>query len=812
MKLHSRQYFSGPNIGASFRAVRWVLEDALLPLPDAGEIDTRTRNLFTSVTGTHPEIGNATSTSLAVLALKYALALQRAHHHPVSKARLHPLGHKRCELVIEVAKAGIATALRDCTFALIDEVCGSAEPGTFAHVREKHAQRLRFGLTHTYLHDRQKVARRLGVPAWYEGARRFMFFGDGCYARLTSGGHTDKTSVLSTQLEHDKARASRRLAACGLPAAPQKLVSDAESAVSAAHLIGFPVVLKPRWGKQGQGVAVNLGSDNQVRAAYAAAREFNRDVVVERFLAGDSYRLLSINGRFVAAVKTLQPQVCGDGTRSLQTLIDAANRNERRDGVLLNPIDIDAELLHSLEARGLGLDTIPGAGEIVVLRGTANQAIGGTTIDVTDDVHPDNQEMAAAAAHACMLDIAGLDFVTTDIGRSWRDGVGGIVEVNGGPAFDLHMLPTVGKPRDVSWHLIRAVRPASSPGTVPRFMVAGRYGKKSVAARLVELLSCVGFTPGLLAKKEVTVKDTTSEFDDVDDAAEAVFTRPDVDAVVVEQSLGALCESGSLVERYAVAVLTDAGGDTTALEVALGDSTAGEQVVELAVWLASVVVIDAAYADLHARVAELPPQQKGYIWVAKADSEQVDAHVAAGGWAVVRAQRDGTGWLEWRQNEQRVALMPIMEDGEAQIRDDAFAAAALIGAGHRPEAVAAVLGGDQTNMIQPVWPADELESVFVGAWINRPGPGLHLGKVVLGVDAVVPGSVSVIAGPPDDLAACAQLEAEVRDAFARGASAVIAPLVPDDLPRWRPVLVCDDPAAGYARLTAGVAEAVVSLD
>jgi hypothetical protein len=28
---------------------------------------------------------------------------------------------------------------------------------------------------------------------------------------------------------------------------------------------------------------------------------------------------------------------------------------------------------------------------------------------------------------------------------------------------------------------------------------------------------------------------------------------------------------------------------------------------------------------------------------------------------------------------------------------------------------------------------------------------------------------------------------------------VVAPLVPDDLPRWRPVLVCDDPAAGYAR-------------
>lgn len=811
MKLHSRQYLDGPNICANYCAVRWVLEDALAPLPDASEVDKRTNQLFASVTGVQPEIVSTPSTCLAILALKYALALQRAHHHPVSKAKFRPLEQGRCELVIEVAKAGIATALCECTFALIDEVCGKAKPGTFAHIRETHALRLRFGLTHTYLHDRLKVARRLGVPAWYEGARRFMFFGDGRHARLTSGGHTDRTSVLGTQLEHDKARASRRLAACGLPAAQQKLVSNADDAVSAARHIAYPVVIKPRWGKQGQGVSVNLENDEQVRAAYASARDFNREVVVERFLAGDSYRLLSINGRFVAAIKTLPPKICGDGSQSLRMLIDIANRRERRDGVMLNPIEIDAELCHSLATRGLSLDSIPDAGDFVVLRGTANQAIGGTTVDVTNDVHPDNQEMAVAAAHACMLDIAGLDFVTTDIGRSWRDGVGGIVEVNGGPAFDLHMLPTEGKPRDVSWHLIRAVRPASSPGMALRFMIAGRYGKKSAAARLAELLSHMGITSGLLAKKMVTVNGSASEFDDEEEAAEAAFTRPDVSAVVVEQSLGALGEAGSLVERYAVTVLTDAGGDTTALEEALSDSTAGERVAKLAAWLASVTVIDAAYADLMAWVACLPPHQKGYIWVERADSEQVNAHVATGGWAVVRVQRVDGDWLEWRQGGQRVALMPVVEDGNAHIRDNAFAAAALIGAGHRPEAVAAALGGAQSVVMQAVWPADELELTFDGAWINRPGPGWRVGKVTLGVDAVIPGSVAVIAGPPNDLAACAQIEASVRSAFARGASAVVAPLVPDDLPRWRPVLVCDNPAAGYARLTESVCDSVVSL-
>jgi D-alanine-D-alanine ligase-like ATP-grasp enzyme len=808
LKLQSIQYFNGPSVAANYRAVRWVLENAREPFSNSIDMDVRARKLFVSVIGSKPEIACTPSTCLAEMILNYAMALQRAYYHPVTRTKLLPLAEGHCELVIEVAKAGIVGALRECTFALVNEVCGEVESGTFARVRRGHAARLRFGLTHTYLYDRLKVARRLGVPAWYEGARRFMYFGDGTFARMTSGSHTEKTPVLSTQLEHDKARASQRMTACGLPAAQQLLVSDADGAVAAAQRIGCPVVLKPRWGKQGQGVAVNLISDEQVRAAYKVAREFNREVVVERYIPGDSFRLLSINGRFVAAVKTLPPQVRGDGLQSLHALIDAANSNERRDGVVLFPIVTDAELHHSLQGRGLSLDSVPTAGETVVLRGTANQALGGTTVDVTDEVHPDNRDMAEAAAYACMLDIAGLDFVTTDISRSWRDGIGGIVEVNGGPAFDLHMLPTVGKPRDVSWHLIRAVRPASAPGLIPRFMVTGRYGKRSVVTQILASLAQLGYRPGLLAKKTVTVNAMVSEFDDVNGAAEAVFSRPDVDAVVVEQSLSGLADTGSMVERYAVTLLTDAGGDTTALDENLSDAKAGERVVDLAVWLASVTVIDADYVDLRARVAALPVHQVGYVWTKPTASAETESHVAAGGWAVMRVQHDDGVWLEWRQGEQRVALIFLDDTGDERTREQAFAAAGLLGAGCRPDRVAGVLTGEVSDAMLPLWQPDELEVAFKGGWINRPGPGWQAGAVVLGVDAVVPGSIAVIAGPADDQEACEGLEAAVRVAFERGAGAVVAPLVPDDLPRWRPVLVCDDPAVGYAGLMAANAAAV----
>ncbi|MCL4757893.1 MAG: acetate--CoA ligase family protein [Rhodocyclaceae bacterium] len=806
MKVVAVQLFRGPHVAGHFGAVRWVLEGALAPLPDPQGLDARLRALFESVTGVAPGIGSSPSSCMAVLALKYALALQRAHHHPVRKGKLGALDGGRCELIIEFAKPRIARPLRECVLALLAEAAGGSAPGTFANVHERNRARLRFGLTHTYLYDRQKVARRLGVPAWHEGARRFMYFGDGCEARLTSGGHTDRTPVLSTQLENDKARAAQRLAACGLPAARQQLAVDEDAAVRAAHAMGWPVVVKPRWGKQGQGVAVNLADEEAVRRAFAAARTFGREIIVERFIPGDSYRLLSIDGRFVAAVKTLPPSVRGDGVRSLHQLIDAANRTERRDGVVLNPIRIDAELRLTLESRGLDLDTVPPAGETVVLRGTANQFIGGTTVDVTDLVHPDNRELAAAAAYVCMLDIAGIDFVTTDIGRSWREGFGAIVEVNGGPAFDLHMLPTEGKPRDVSWHLIRAVHPARSPGLVPRFLVTGRYGKKAIIERLLEALTGLDRRTGVLAKKVVTVAGDATAFDSADDAAEAVFTRPDVDTVIVEQSLAGLAEEGSLVERYAVGVLTDAG-DAHALEAVLQDPAAGERVLDLAVWLSSVVVVDAADARLRARVSGLPATQVGWVCWERGEPEGLAEHLAAGGFALVREHEAGRRTLVLRLGEERIAFQRPGSREEPS-REEAYAAAALIGAGLDPEALAGLLRGDERghgDVPSALWPCDELEQAFDGAWIHRPGPGWRAGPLVRGLDRVEAGSVAVIEGQANDPEAVAGLELAVRQAFERGASAVVAPLVPDDLPRWRPVLVCDEPARAVALLGAATA-------
>ena len=103
---------------------------------------------------------------------------------------------------------------------------------------------------------------------------------------------------------------------------------------------------------------------------------------------------------------------------------------------------------------------MPPEGEVVYLRKTANLSTGGTAIDVTDVIHPDNKLMAERAIRAVGLDIGGVDFLTTDITQSYRDTGGAICEINAGPGMRMHIAPSEGKGRDVGGAVMDMLFPA----------------------------------------------------------------------------------------------------------------------------------------------------------------------------------------------------------------------------------------------------------------------------------------------------------------------------------------------------------------
>ena len=110
---------------------------------------------------------------------------------------------------------------------------------------------------------------------------------------------------------------------------------------------------------------------------------------------------------------------------------------------------------------------MPPEGEVVFLRKTANLSTGGTAIDVTDVIHPDNQLMAERAIRAVGLDIGGVDFLTTDITQSYRDTGGAICEINAGPGMRMHIAPSEGKGRDVGGAVMDMLFPAGTPAPHP---------------------------------------------------------------------------------------------------------------------------------------------------------------------------------------------------------------------------------------------------------------------------------------------------------------------------------------------------------
>jgi cyanophycin synthetase len=201
------------------------------------------------------------------------------------------------------------------------------------------------------------------------------------------------------ELASDKEETNRILADLGLPVPRQRLVQGPEDAVEAAEEIGYPVVVKPFNANHGRGITIHITTEDEVRRAFAVAREHSRSVIVESFIAGEDHRMLVINGQLVAVSKRVPGHVVGDGVHTIEQLVEEVNADPQR-GIghekVLTRLTFDHQAETMMARKGYTSESIPEAGERVFLRSTGNLSTGGTATDVTDAVHPDNVEMGSA--------------------------------------------------------------------------------------------------------------------------------------------------------------------------------------------------------------------------------------------------------------------------------------------------------------------------------------------------------------------------------------------------------------------------------
>ena len=390
--------------------------------------------------------------------------------------------------------------------------------------------------------------------------------GYGRYQQRIQATVTSRTPHIAVEIASDKEETNKLLANIGLPVPKQRLVQSASRAVGAAERIGYPVVCKPYNANHGRGVSINLMTPDEVRAAFTRAQEHSRSVIVESFITGHDHRMLVVAGELVAAAKRLPGHVVGDGRHTVRELVELVNQDPRR-GIghekVLTRIELDDQAMGLIEKLGLTPESVPAAGAELFLRLTANLSTGGTATDVTDVVHPDNIEMAVRAIQVIGLDVGGVDFLTPDITRSYKDVGGAICEVNAAPGFRMHMAPSEGRPRDVAGKVIEMLFPRNAATTIPIAAVTGTNGKTTTVRMLAHIHKLAGKRVGLTTTDGVYIDGQRTVEGDMTGptAARIVLSDPAVEVAVLETARGGLLRAGMAMRHVDVGAVLNVQPD-----------------------------------------------------------------------------------------------------------------------------------------------------------------------------------------------------------------------------------------------------------
>ncbi|HEY0972493.1 MAG TPA: cyanophycin synthetase [Gemmatimonadales bacterium] len=483
-------------------------------------------------------------------------------------------------------------------------------------------------------------ARRRGIPVRRMNDASLVQLGTGRHQRRIEAAVTERTSGIAMEIAQDKEATKRLLADLGLPTPRGATVHDVEKAVEVAESLGYPVVLKPDDGNHGRGVSGRVGDAEALRHAWHAALTESTDggVIVERFVEGRDHRVLVVGGRVVACAERVPAQVVGDGRRNIRALIDRANRDPRRGAGharSLTRLPMDATTEACLACDGRTLDTVPAAGEVVQLRRTANLSTGGTSVDRTDELHPDNALACVLAARAVGLDVAGVDVVSPDVGVPFADNDGAIIEVNAGPGLRMHTHPTEGRARDVAGPIVDLLFPPGAPVRVPVVAVTGTNGKTTTTRLVAHLMRRGGQAVGYTTTDGVYFEDRLLTPGDMTGpvAAAQVLANPLVDAAVLEVARGGILRAGLGFDECDVGVVLNVASDHLGLR---GVHTL-EQLAEVKGTIAAAVVPE-GWAVLNAddpRVLAMRERTRGRVALLSTcppgENGSFEEHLATGG-------------------------------------------------------------------------------------------------------------------------------------------------------------------------------------
>ncbi|SIR45977.1 cyanophycin synthetase [Pontibacter lucknowensis] len=524
-----------------------------------------------------------------------------------------------------------------------------------------------------------------GIPYINNQRSGLIQLGYGIHQKHIQAAMTSRTSCFGVENAGNKNATKLILEDAGIPVPRGHIVHDADELEEAVQELGYPVVVKPLDGNQGKGATINIHTWKEAQRALTEAQRYSKKVMVEQFITGDDYRLLVINGKFIAAAKRTPAMVTGNGISTIQQLVKEVNKDPRR-GIghekALTHIKIDKHTRSLLKEKGLTLQSVLPEGEVLYLKSTANLSTGGTATDVTDLVHPYNVLMAERIAGIIGLDVCGIDVMTTDIAIPLPETKGAVIEVNAAPGLRMHISPTDGLPRNVAEPIINMLFPHSTPTRIPIVAITGTNGKTTTTRLVAHMLKFKGYqvgyttTDGIYIQDNKIIKgDTTGSY-----SSEFVLKDPTVNYAVLECARGGMLRSGLAFRQCDIGIVTNVSAD----HLGLGDINTVEEMAEVKAVIPRTVCQN-GYAVLNADddlVFEMATglSCKVAFFSLDENNPRILQHISKGGLAAVLEN----GYISIFKNTykirvDRVADIPLTFGGRARFNIHNVLAATLTG-------------------------------------------------------------------------------------------------------------------------------------
>ncbi|MHC5677101.1 ATP-binding protein [Nostoc sp.] len=409
-----------------------------------------------------------------------------------------------------------------------------------------------------------RTAYEKGIPAFYLWEEGLMQYGlgkkhvRGVATTFNCDSHLD--SEFTTRKDDCKAF----LKTLGFPVPEGDIVFSEKEALAAARQIGYPVAVKPVVGHKGIGVTADVQDSKELVSAYnralaAIPEDQLTRIIVEKSISGSDFRLLCVNGRFVAATERRPASVVGDGYLTLAELIRLENRKPARLDTPTSPmskIQIDEAMQLYLEEQRLSLDSVIEKERTVYLRKVANLSAGGISIDATPTVHADNIILAQDIAQHFQLTCLGIDVITKTLSESWKSSNFAILEINAAPGVLMHLKPSVGESVDVPSHILETFFESGTDARIP-IITFNKISVEELQAMIDHiLLQHPNWTIGAVCRDAVFVNRSKKVLSkNYNSNVQTLLRHPKLDLLIAEYTEDILDEEGMFYQSSNIVVL-----------------------------------------------------------------------------------------------------------------------------------------------------------------------------------------------------------------------------------------------------------------